>query len=77
MDFYLGHSLKLENLVSLGKDKTLPESQEEVLAESCANGEICTLGKKSAWRMPFVPFNYLRSSRPGEVRVLVNLELNA
>lgn len=74
MDFYLGHSLKPENLVSLG---TLPESQVEVLAESCANGEICTLGKKSTWRGPFVPFNYLRSNRPGELRVLVKLELNA
>ena len=60
----------------LGKDETLPEFQVEVLADSCAKGEICALVKKSAWRVQFVPFNYLRS-RPGEAEVLVKLELNA
>lgn len=64
-------------VVPLGKDETFPESQVEVLGESCANGKNCALVKKSTWRMKFVPFNYLRRSSTQEAEVLVKLELNA
>jgi len=57
LDLYPGHGLEPEMVVSLGKDETLPESQVNVLADFCANREICALVKESTWRMQFMPFN--------------------
>lgn len=62
--------------MALGVGENLPVKQMEMLSDSFANGEICTLVKESGWRMQFMCFNYLRSSLE-EAEVLTKLDINA